>query len=661
MKWIVAGACVVGFAIALGCGSSAGIGGGNQAPQGTITHDYTGTNAPVTVNFDASLSVDPDGTIVSYEWDFDSTMGNFTVDATGVSTSHLYPSGGLYTVALRLTDDGGKVVITTVDLNIAGNQRPDAQLTADTTSGAPILTVNFDASGSTDPDAGDTLSYQWDWDYDGTTFDIDFDTGTTAIASSDFDTEGTFTVAVRVTDDGTPAASDIATIDIIVSTGPINSDPVIDSLTADNTAPTSVPVTVTLDVTYHDDDPGDILTVEWDPDWGNHWGTFTPNATYTGLDQIQLNYAAFGVYDVAVRVSDDHGGYDIATIRIIVGGLNVDFYITDASDQHVYDAPGAPIMIDAARRATWPSEWPWFVHDNHPIVYVCSPGDTLYFHDATTPALATPDNLWDFDDGNVALDDLAPTNTYAAPGIYTVTLTECPGDGNWGMTAAVVLCYDPATQGYCVHRINEVDYTGDQGTYITSTDPQAIDTDLTQSLNLYHITGRIEHVLIQTDVSNSTYYPGLAAASNIVEAGLVLAVGRENSVGDDDEIHVYNVTKQWQHDVVNPLDPLAPTWENIIGPTPSTPVGVDLSTAYADVPGVDYSDRNEPRPYMGFYIPMTQLVEDWVNSTITNYGFIIMINDVNGHSGHYRFMQTGRCSSFISHYLEPCMIILYDQ
>jgi PKD repeat protein len=53
-------------------------------------------------NFDASSSFDPDGSIVSYSWDFgDGSTGS------GVTTSYTYAADGTYTVTLTVTDDAG--------------------------------------------------------------------------------------------------------------------------------------------------------------------------------------------------------------------------------------------------------------------------------------------------------------------------------------------------------------------------------------------------------------------------------------------------------------------------------------------------------------------------------------------------------------------------
>ena len=62
------------------------------------------------VTFDASDSYDPDGTIVSYEWDFDND-GQFD-DATGVNPSWQWFSSGYYSVLLNVTDNEGKNDIT---------------------------------------------------------------------------------------------------------------------------------------------------------------------------------------------------------------------------------------------------------------------------------------------------------------------------------------------------------------------------------------------------------------------------------------------------------------------------------------------------------------------------------------------------------------------
>jgi chitodextrinase len=57
---------------------------------------------PLEVSFDASASYDPDGTIVSYQWDFgDGTTGQ------GVGPRHTYTAVGWYQIVLKVTDNDG--------------------------------------------------------------------------------------------------------------------------------------------------------------------------------------------------------------------------------------------------------------------------------------------------------------------------------------------------------------------------------------------------------------------------------------------------------------------------------------------------------------------------------------------------------------------------
>ncbi len=60
--------------------------------------------APLAVSFDASASVDSDGQLVAYEWDF----GDGNV-AAGVTVSHTFTGVGHYKVSLRVMDDRGAV------------------------------------------------------------------------------------------------------------------------------------------------------------------------------------------------------------------------------------------------------------------------------------------------------------------------------------------------------------------------------------------------------------------------------------------------------------------------------------------------------------------------------------------------------------------------
>ena len=72
----------------------------NKPPIASFTYTPENPFVNQTITFDASSSYDPDGTIVSYEWDFGD--GN---TATGKIVNHAYSSAGKYTVTLTVTEN----------------------------------------------------------------------------------------------------------------------------------------------------------------------------------------------------------------------------------------------------------------------------------------------------------------------------------------------------------------------------------------------------------------------------------------------------------------------------------------------------------------------------------------------------------------------------
>jgi glucose/arabinose dehydrogenase len=114
------------------------------------------------------------------------------------------PGGDLYYVDLGApgTATGSIQRITYTP----GNSPPVAHASASPTSGPAPLTVNFDGTGSTDPD-GDRLTYAWDLDGDG-----QYDDSTQAQPSHTFASPGTYDVGLKVMD--SEGASDTDSIQV---------------------------------------------------------------------------------------------------------------------------------------------------------------------------------------------------------------------------------------------------------------------------------------------------------------------------------------------------------------------------------------------------------------------------------------------------------------
>ena len=75
---------------------------GNQVPVASFTADPISGFYPFDVEFDASASYDPDGSIVAYQWDFgDGDSGS------GETTTHTYDGFGTFTVVLTVIDNSG--------------------------------------------------------------------------------------------------------------------------------------------------------------------------------------------------------------------------------------------------------------------------------------------------------------------------------------------------------------------------------------------------------------------------------------------------------------------------------------------------------------------------------------------------------------------------
>ena len=117
------------------------------------------------VDFDATGTMDSDGSIVAVEWDFGDGAR-----ASGFAARHAYRAPGQYKVHVLVRDDSGRRGATSeagfvVDVTLPFNQPPDAGIAAELQMETGVAQL-FDAGSAVDPD-GLITRYRWDFG-DGT-------------------------------------------------------------------------------------------------------------------------------------------------------------------------------------------------------------------------------------------------------------------------------------------------------------------------------------------------------------------------------------------------------------------------------------------------------------------------------------------------------------
>jgi PKD repeat protein len=304
----------------------------NYSPQVSIFADVTSGIIPLSVYFDGSGSYDPDGEIVSYDWDFgDGATGS------GDTVSHTFTAAGEYTVTLTVTDDQGAAVSETVEISADSGSETDADVGSEleieaedmsikTTGGAVADGWNIWSNGY----IADTVDFSTQGTY---TFEVEArgtyagagwpimevridqnEVGTVTVNTSDwavytiqaYVSSGTHEVAVAFTNDYYRSGQDrnLYVDKVTITDADDNLFPEI-SIFADVTSGT-IPLSVYLDGSGSYDPDGEIVSYDWD---------FGDGATGSG-NTVSHTFTAAGEYTVTLTVADDQGATVSKTIEI---------------------------------------------------------------------------------------------------------------------------------------------------------------------------------------------------------------------------------------------------------------------------------------------------------------------------------------------------------
>ncbi len=331
---------------------------------------------PLLVEFDATGSMDADGEIVSYTFDFGD--GSPALVQSTPLASHTYTTDGQYMAVLSVTDDTGLVGVDQAGIGV-GNLQPVAVPAADETVGNAPLVVTFDGTGSYDED-GSIVSWQWDFDDDGL-----WDATGSAVSHT-FDTAGTYPVALQVTDNEGGIGADTITIvvDPPLPAGTVTLE-VVDSADLGNpvvvsqafdlaAAQDSVFVVVTFtknaDITSMTFDPGGanlpmtrlVSSLASNPDLEVYLYAADLGDTVAGTRTFTINYStatpsAYAAYqlagtsiDLAVTTSAATVDTPLTVPGLPAGSTVIDFQIDGSSSSNgpAYGSPDSTIRFTAS-------------------------------------------------------------------------------------------------------------------------------------------------------------------------------------------------------------------------------------------------------------------------------------------------------------------------
>jgi len=247
------------------------------------------SSSPATVRGDAPLSVDaaasydPDGSIVSYNWDFgDGSSG------AGTASEHRYVRAGSYLVRLTVGDNWGaaNTISRVVTVRSTHRTTPHAAFLALSPGGHTGNTVEFDGSSSY-PGSGPLVSYRWSFG--------DGSSASGMIVSHGYARTGRYRVQLKVTD---TAGLSSSVHRIVRITAPRHVRIAV--------SPAQPHVSSAATFSASARDPGGIASYRW---------RFGDGSSGHG-GRVSHVYARRGRYTVTLTVADNNGA--VATRRLVL-------------------------------------------------------------------------------------------------------------------------------------------------------------------------------------------------------------------------------------------------------------------------------------------------------------------------------------------------------
>jgi PKD repeat protein len=452
--------------------------GGNQPPIANAGDPYQLT-AGVGATLSGIRSDDPDGFIVQYDWDYGDN--NTALDA-GPEPTHTWAEAGTYNVTLTVTDDNGARGSDKTTANVGAVNAPpvaDAGPPGEGSGGTYLGTVDvpmqLDGSDSSD-DVGIT-SYNWEFGSDSSSPDDNV-----VAPQVTYSRPGERSINLRVEDgQGESDTTYASTVDIKAGDQPPKAE-------AGPPVTGTVGEPVTFDGSASNDPDDEITAYTWDfgdgqiatgeivehtyniaREWtatlvvasesGNVWDTTTasiaeadanasptadPGGPYTGEAGVAVSFDGSGSSDDGSIVSyawefgDGNNGTGVTVDHTYATADNylVTLTVTDDEDATGVATTSAAIGTDnQAPTAEAGGPYPGTV--NVPVQF------TGINSSDPDPGGEVVAYAWAFGDEAGGTSDRAnPTYSYAAPGIYEVTLTVTDNENSRGQDRTIVIVGD---------------------------------------------------------------------------------------------------------------------------------------------------------------------------------------------------------------------------
>ncbi len=380
-----------------GEGEPAASAGDDESPE-----MVSGEGATTTVYFDASASRDSDGSIIQYDWDFDSDgVFDYTSHARPFA-QHTYMYNGDYTVTLKVTDSGryAQWGYTTGVVRVRNTAAPPQELAAHINAypaAGPCPLTSYFTSTVT----GGTAPYDYDWTFtDGSQSNLPNPYTT-------YPEAGSHTIKFTVTDITGKSLSGSVFVQVEGTSVPRNP---LERMTLDITPSTDrgyAPFMAKFSLS----DERATAPVTYRVSYGDEPDDAAPVITDSPI--LSHTYGASGFYLVKVIATDAElrTASTFATVNVAAPESARDFTLAETQ------AAGDSFSFGTTLRI-------------RPDITEASARTVKFWAEQPPAELDQLAWQWDFGDGTFSTE-AKPDHTYAKDGVYEVRLTASDATQRW--------------------------------------------------------------------------------------------------------------------------------------------------------------------------------------------------------------------------------------